>query len=92
MDYIKKSKDLVKLGIMGNVAGATFGAMGSIPGMPAEASQASSLAMKGVNLAAVGGLASTGMGLVEDIANKGSKISSPLGKIKNRERINKILY
>lgn len=59
------AKDNVKMGVLSMGGHGILGSMGSIPSMPGEASTAGSMASTGLNLASLGMVAKTGLGIVE---------------------------
>ena len=61
---MKSAKDVIGIGIGSMVGHQAIGALGAVPGMPAQAQTTANIAHTGINLAATGQLAKTGMDVV----------------------------
>ena len=73
MSMKKNVKDTIGLGV-GSMGGLyAMGSLSSLPGMPAEAKGVSAIASSGVQLANIGQLGKTAMGLTDPFQEKSSK-------------------
>lgn len=71
-----EAKDTMKLGVTSMAAGGVFGAMGNIPGMPAQAKTTSGVAMSGLTLLNVGQLGKSSMAVVDTLSPSKKKKST----------------
>jgi len=72
---ISAAKETMGVGVASMAGYGVMGSMGSIPGMPAGASNVTNIAGAGLQLANVGQLAKTGMGLTSMMSNNTQKKS-----------------
>ena len=70
------AKETVGLGIMSGVGLGAMGALGSVPGMPAQASGVTRTMGAGLTLVGVGRMAKTGM-LLGDMMQEGMEQTKP---------------
>jgi len=85
-------KDTMGVGVASMAGYGVLGAMGSVPGMPAQASNVIPIAGAGLQLANIGQLAKTGMTVAKSL--QGSDVDTGYRKkvkSKNESRIKKIL-
>jgi len=83
-------KDTMGVGVASMAGYGVLGAMGSVPGMPAQAAGVIPIAGAGLQLANVGQLAKTGMTLVKSIKSTNPEYRKKFGN-KNQERLKRML-
>lgn len=83
-------KDTMGIGVASMAGYGVLGAMGSVPGMPAQASNVIPVAGAGLQLANVGQLAKTGMSLAKSMTSTDVGYKKKFSS-KNEDRIKRML-